>query len=87
MISTAWMFARDLATDTDGSNGGPGAGSSLNPAVLLSAGIATLVATIVSAFGIWLQLKVCDASMLLVLSYRLNDGTDRTIVNRSCNGE
>lgn len=56
MIDSSWMFARDVTTGADSSRGG--AGSALNPAVLISAGVATFVATAVSALGIWLQLKV-----------------------------
>lgn len=37
---------------------GPGSGSALNPVVLATAGVATLVATVVSIYGVFLQLKV-----------------------------
>ncbi|EIN05458.1 DUF300-domain-containing protein [Punctularia strigosozonata HHB-11173 SS5] len=40
-----------------GSGHGPGSGSALNPAILTLAGIATLVATVVSAISIFLHIK------------------------------
>lgn len=42
--------------ELDGS--GPGAGSALNPVILITAGVATFVATVVAAYGVFLQLKV-----------------------------
>jgi hypothetical protein len=40
-----------------GSGHGPGSGSALGPAILISAGLATLVATGVSAVSIFLHIK------------------------------
>lgn len=51
------LFARDVIID-DVDPGRGGAGSALNPAILISAGVATFVATVVSLIGIALQLKV-----------------------------
>jgi len=36
---------------------GSGSGSALNPAILITAGISALVATVLATFSIWLQLK------------------------------
>lgn len=59
MLDLAWVFARNATTEAAAPGGG--AGSALNPAVLISAGVATFIATVVSAIGIFFQLKVCDA--------------------------
>lgn len=45
------------ARATTNTNAGTGSGSSLDPVILLCAGVATLVATAVTATSIWLHLK------------------------------
>jgi hypothetical protein len=65
---------------------GSGSGSSLNPNLLLCAGISTAVATIVAGFGIFLQLKV---SVLIQRIKYLTDSPTfeiRTTVNPHSNG-
>jgi len=57
MLNSMWIAVRDATEDVNNDHGG-GAGSALNPAVLISAGVATFVATVVSVIGIVFQLKV-----------------------------
>jgi hypothetical protein len=59
MLNSTWLAMRDATEDPNNGHGG-GAGSALNPAVLISAGVATFVATVVSVVGILFQLKVSD---------------------------
>lgn len=69
MLGSAWLFVRDVANEVEPGRGG--AGSALNPAVLISAGVATFVATVVSAIGIVLQLKNYRKPLLQRMTIRI----------------
>ncbi len=64
---------------------GGGAGSALNPSILISAGVATFVATAVSIISIVLQLKVRLIGSWSSQAERVNGC--RIIVNQFCSGE
>lgn len=63
------LLLRDVIVD-DVDPGRGGAGSALNPAILISAGVATFVATVVSVIGITLQLKVSSWNGRVRLVYK-----------------
>lgn len=68
--------------NTTGPGGGSGAG--LNHMILWSAGISTFVATVVSGYGIYLQLKVCFVCDLITAPILTREG--RTTGNRYYKG-
>jgi hypothetical protein len=57
MVAQPRPWASQFSDEIIGPGRG-GAGSALHPAVLISAGVATLIATAVAVLGIVLQLKV-----------------------------
>lgn len=67
MLNSTWIPIRDATEDAKSGYGG-GAGNALNPVVLISAGVATFVATVVSVVGILFQLKVSDHRLIIALS-------------------
>lgn len=86
MPNSTWISIRDAAEDANSDHGG-GAGSALNPAVLISAGVATIVATVVSVVGILFQLKVSKACQPPYhLAMDPHGLCNRTIANRYYNG-